>query len=94
VGYQQAILSYWKKQSCLLLIGKTEPNLHYFFCDSFVPTATGIIAIVSDSEDFYKSTIVHISYLTDFNKSEISRLSLDSEIMNIIFISNNANIII
>jgi hypothetical protein len=73
VDCQQAILSYLKKQSCLLPIDKTEPN-------PFVPTATGIIAIVSDSEDFYKSTIVHISYLTDFNKSEISRLSLDSEI--------------
>lgn len=51
------------------------------YIDSFVPTATGIVAIASDSEDFYKSTIVHISYLTDFNKSEISRLSLDSELM-------------
>jgi hypothetical protein len=46
------------------------------YIDSFVPTSTGIVAIVSDSEDFYKSTIVHISYATDFNKSDISRLSL------------------
>jgi hypothetical protein len=29
---QQAILSYWKKQSCLLLIDKIEPNPYYFFC--------------------------------------------------------------
>jgi hypothetical protein len=36
------------------------------YIDSFVPTATGIVAIASDSEDFYKSTIVHISYLTDY----------------------------
>jgi hypothetical protein len=56
-------------------------SIYKGYIDSFVPTTTGIIAIVSDSEDFYKSTIVHISYLTDFNKSEISRLSLDSEIM-------------
>jgi hypothetical protein len=40
-------------------------SIYKGYIDSFVPTATGIIAIVSDSEDFYKSTIVHISYLTD-----------------------------
>jgi hypothetical protein len=51
------------------------------YIDSFVPTSTGIVAIVSDSEDFYKSTIVHISYATDFNKSDISRLSLDSKLV-------------
>jgi hypothetical protein len=32
VDCQQAILSYWKKQSCLLLIDKIEPNPYYFFC--------------------------------------------------------------
>ena len=51
------------------------------YIDSFVPTSTGVVAIVSDSEDFYKSTIVHISYATDFNKSDISRLSLDSKLV-------------
>jgi hypothetical protein len=28
-----------------------------------------------------ESTIVHISYATDFNKSDISRLSLDSKLV-------------
>jgi hypothetical protein len=34
------------------------------YIDSFVPTSTGVVAIVSDSEDFYKSTITDITLKT------------------------------
>jgi hypothetical protein len=52
------------------------------FLESGLPTGSSTsLENIIDSEDFYKSTIVHISYATDFNKSDISRLSLDSKLV-------------
>lgn len=55
-------------------------SLYKGYIDSFVATEDGIIAIVSDSFDFYKSTIIHISYQTDYVNSNVSRLTIDTEL--------------
>jgi hypothetical protein len=55
-------------------------SLYKGYINSYVATEDGIVAIVSDSFDFYKSTIIHISYPTDYVNSEVSRLTIDTEL--------------
>lgn len=55
-------------------------SLYKGYINSFVATEDGIVAVVSDSFDFYKSTIIHISYATEYVNSEVSRLTIDTDL--------------
>ena len=55
-------------------------SLYKGYINSFIATEDGIVAVVSDSFDFYKSTIIHISYATEYVNSEVSRLTIDTDL--------------
>jgi hypothetical protein len=55
-------------------------SLYKGYINSFIATEDGIVAVVSDSFDFYKSTIIHISYATEYVNSDVSRLTIDTDL--------------